>query len=141
MVTALLVIGPVVAAVVAARVGLLIVTVKGDSMAPAYPHGDRVLVVRRGPVPLRTGAVVVARLPEAVVPGRRVVKRLAARGGEVGPDGAVVPAGHVFLLGEGDRSTDSRVFGPVPAASVVGVVVLKLRPSPHRFRPGPDGAG
>lgn len=135
---ALLVIGSAVAALVAARAGLLIVTVKGDSMAPAYPHGDRVLVARRGLVPLRTGAVVVARLPETVVPGRWVVKRLAARGDGPGPDGTVVPPGHVFLLGEGDRSTDSRVFGPVPVGVVVGVVVMKLRPSPYRTRPGPD---
>ncbi|GIJ64196.1 S24/S26 family peptidase [Virgisporangium aurantiacum] len=135
MSTALLAIGLTAAAVVAARAGLFIVTVKGDSMSPVYPHGDRLLVVRRVLAPPRRGAVVVACLSEALVPGRRVVKRLAARAGEVGPDGTVVPPGRVFLLGEADDSTDSRTFGPVPADAVVGVVVRRLRPAAGRGRP------
>jgi hypothetical protein len=101
-------------------------------------------------------AVVVASLPETVVPVPRVLKRVAARAGEIGPTGTVVPPGQVFLLGgdsmvpafqDGDRvlvvrrtlagtpkgdakgSYDSRNFGPVAAGSIVGVVVFKLRPA------------
>jgi type IV secretory pathway protease TraF len=125
-----------VAACIVARTGLLIVTVKGNSMVPTYRPGDRLLAVRRGLAPLRRGGVVVASLPENMVPGRRVVKRLAARGGEAAPNGTVVPTGHIFLLGDAHESTDSRHFGPVPARSVIGLVVLKLRPEPDRSWPG-----
>ncbi len=43
-----------------------------------------------------------------------------------------VPPGHLFLAGDHrDRSNDSRFFGPVPMANVVGVVV-------HVFGDPPD---
>ena len=42
---------------------MLLVTVRGESMAPALHEGDRVLVVRRWP--LRRGAIVAVRVPPA----------------------------------------------------------------------------
>jgi signal peptidase I len=111
----------------AARAGLLIVTVRGDSMAPAFHHGDRVLAIRRRVGRVRQGAVVVAHLPETVVPERRLLKRVAALPGEIGPDGVIVPPQHVFLVGDGKGSVDSRDFGPVAADSLIGTVVMRLR--------------
>ncbi len=63
-------------------------------------------------------------------PGRTrqslMVKRLVALAGEQGPDGKVVPAGHIYLVGDGIGSFDSRQFGPVPEHLVIGVVVKRL---------------
>jgi type IV secretory pathway protease TraF len=37
-----------------------------------------------------------------------------------------VPPGRVVLFGDGARSTDSRDYGFVPAADIVGVVVGRV---------------
>ncbi len=50
---------------------------------------------------------------------------------EASPDQSswVVPAGDLFLLGDHrQKSADSRVFGPVPAASVIGRAFLRYWP-------------
>jgi len=50
------------------------------------------------------------------------------------PWGIRVPSGHLWLEGDNpDNSTDSRTYGPVPAALVRGTVVAKLWP-PGRSR-------
>mmetsp|Transcript_43734 Transcript_43734/g.85819 ORF Transcript_43734/g.85819 Transcript_43734/m.85819 type:complete len:169 (-) Transcript_43734:119-625(-) len=50
------------------------------------------------------------------------------------PWGVRVPSGHLWLEGDNpDNSTDSRTYGPVPAALVRGTVVAKLWP-PGRSR-------
>ncbi|GGS53363.1 S26 family signal peptidase [Planobispora rosea] len=117
---------------------LLVVTVHGGSMEPAYSHGDRVLLRRVAPDTLRTGQVVVVhrhRPPGAQAPRWAVIKRIAALPGEPTPlrqDGeAVVPPGKLVLLGDNSgHSTDSRDFGYLDLADVVGVVIRKMRPSP-----------
>jgi nickel-type superoxide dismutase maturation protease len=87
-------------------------------MVPTLRHGDQLLAwMRRSPRP-GAGALVLVETPEAGV----VVKRLVA----VQPDGS--------LWVEGDNpfgSTDSRQFGPVPAASLRGRVVARLWPRPR----------
>jgi signal peptidase I len=140
--------GGVAAAVVAAvqwlRTHLLVVTVRGLSMAPTYQPGDRVLVRRRPPRRVRAGQIVVADLPESVRPlpaglrpdevlrQRRVIKRVVAVAGEVTPAGvgdapARVPAGAMVLLGDNPlASGDSRQYGAVPLDAVVGVVLRKM---------------
>ncbi|RJK98436.1 nickel-type superoxide dismutase maturation protease [Vallicoccus soli] len=88
-------------------------------MVPALRHGD-VVLVRYG-ARVRPGDVVLARRPDR--PGLVLVKRAVRR------------AGPGWWL-EGDSpvaSTDSRDFGPVPDALVLGRVVLRLRP-PGRVR-------
>lgn len=100
-----------------------IVTIAGPSMVPTLRHGDRALVRYRARV--RAGDVVVARPPTH--PQLVIVKRALRR-----------EAGGWWL--EGDNpfgSDDSRTFGPVADAAVLGRLVLLLR-RPLRIPPRPD---
>lgn len=107
--------------------------VDGASMAPTLVAGDR-LLVRRWPLWLRPGALVVVRDPR--VPARLVVKRVAAVGRR-----------DLHVLGDNpDASTDSRHYGPVPRAAVRGRVVYRYGPAGRagRMRAGacrPDPVG
>jgi nickel-type superoxide dismutase maturation protease len=88
-------------------------------MAPVLQRGDWLIVDaatyrRRSP---RVGDVVVVRDPRGA--GRVLVKRVRA----VSQDGRVDVRGD-----DADASTDSRSFGPVPTALVVGRVVLRYWP-------------
>lgn len=99
---------------------LTVVAVEGDSMAPAMWPGDFLLVSRAGRV--RVGDAVMLRRPDH--PGLLLVKRVRSRD----PEGWWV---------EGDnhtRSDDSRLFGIVPDACILGRVVLRYWP-PHRVGP------
>jgi signal peptidase I len=114
---------------------LLLVTVEGTSMTPTYSPGDRLLVRRVAFAALRRGDAVVLRPPGAVPPGdpRYLVKRAAALPGDPVPagvpaDGPVVPAGRLAVLGDNaPGSADSRAMGLLPAGSVVGVVVRRMK--------------
>jgi len=114
----------VVGAAVVAR-WLDAVEVDGTSMAPGLLPGDRLLVeafsfTRRGP---RVGEIVLASDPRAE--GRELVKRVVA----VEPNGDLVVQGDA-----GDRSTDSRAFGPLPREAIRWRVVLRYAPW-SRFGP------
>jgi nickel-type superoxide dismutase maturation protease len=98
------------------------VEVGGDSMRPTLEPGDRLLVLH-GPRP-RPGDLVTVRDPRD--PARILVKRVASVSG-----GAVTVAGD-----NPSHSTDSRVFGTLPAASVGGRVVYRYHPEHRRGRPG-----
>ena len=97
------------------------VAVTGPSMEPTVRDGDW-LLVRRLSRPPRAGEVVVAADPRA--PGRLLVKRVAA----------VEGAGVTIVGDHPAASTDSRDFGPVPLAAVVGRPVLRYAPL-ERFGP------
>jgi signal peptidase I len=98
--------------------------------------GDRMLAVR-WPRLARRGRCVIVR-QSVPTPERTslVVKRLVAMGGDAVPEGVRrfpgdgggdrVPPGRVVLFGDGARSTDSRDYGFVPAADIVGVVVGRV---------------
>jgi nickel-type superoxide dismutase maturation protease len=97
------------------------VEVEGDSMLPTLVPGDRLVVVRRRRA--RPGDLVT--LPDPRQPGRVMVKRVAQ-----------VTAGGVVVRGDNPHaSTDSRSFGPVPAASIRGRVVYRYSPEHRRGRP------
>lgn len=92
--------------------------VRGASMEPGLSDGSFVLVdprafAREAPAP---GDVVVARHPFRT--DVRLIKRVRERPSE----------GRVALAGDrADGSTDSRDFGAVPVADLLGRVVLILR--------------
>jgi len=97
------------------------VEVMGDSMRPTLEPGDRVVLsrIRRA----RTGDLVAVTDPRQ--PQRLVVKRVV----DVSSTGLTV-------LGDNPAaSTDSRVFGPVPADTVRGRVVYRYHPAARRGRP------
>lgn len=89
--------------------------VAGHSMEPALREGDWLLVLppRRQP---RIGEVVVVRDPRE--PTRLLLKRVAA-----------VRDGEVTVMGDRrDHSTDSRYFGDVAIADVVGRAAFRYKP-------------
>gem|GEM_PF-156353 len=98
--------------------------IAGLSMVPEYAPGDRVIV--RKTHQLAVGDVVAVRDPDE--PDRYLVKR-------------VVALERRAIRVEGDNtgaSRDSRHFGPVPEALVVGRVVGRYR-SADRRHPSPPG--
>ncbi|HXA30035.1 MAG TPA: S26 family signal peptidase [Candidatus Angelobacter sp.] len=107
------------------------VEVVGDSMAPDLLGGDRLLVSSVGP--LRVGDVIALRDPSQ--PRRVLVKRLAAAPGDaVTVAGEVLHAdGGAVVLGDNlPQSTDSRSFGPVPLALILGRCVYRYAPEERR---------
>ena len=98
-------------------------------MAPTLLDGDRLLVLSRAWSP-RARLVVgdIVAVPDPRRPDRVVVKRVAS---VEWSDGTLV------VLGDSpDASTDSREFGAVPLASVIGRVVHRYGPT---GRSGPVG--
>jgi nickel-type superoxide dismutase maturation protease len=93
------------------RLPWLRVAVSGVSMLPVLAPGEW-LLVRRG-ARVRPGAVVVVRLG-----GRLVVKRVARQ----------VPEGWWVVGDNADASDDSRTYGAVPDADVVGEVRWRYAP-------------
>lgn len=111
---------------------LVIVRVRGVSMAPTLHPGDRVLVaVGREP---RVGQVVVFRPPVALAAGDDwLIKRAVAGPGDAVPCAVrrkvkegLVPEGCLVVLGDNNESYDSRGFGYVRSSDVLGPVVRQL---------------
>ena len=117
------------ALVAGAWLSLRRVEVRGGSMSPALLPGDRLVVVARPWSPPRwprPGEVVAVRDPRE--PSRVLIKRVIA---------VDRPRGTIEVAGDApDTSTDSRQFGPVPRASVVGRAVYRYAPV-GRSGPGP----
>lgn len=91
-------------------------------MAPTLDAGDRLVVVRTR----RTQPGDVAIVPDPRDPRRVVVKRVVE-----------ASAAGITLRGDNpDASTDSRTFGPVPAATVRGRAVYRYHPAGRRGRIG-----
>jgi nickel-type superoxide dismutase maturation protease len=118
--------GAVVSAVAALAAGALVVSlrprrvvVRGSSMWPTLQSGDRLLVLRRWS--LTAGDVVAVRDPRDRT--RLLVKRVSSVDGD-----------EVRVAGDNPGwSTDSRTFGPIPRADVVGTVLRRYGP------PGREG--
>lgn|SRR5690554_4893402 len=154
-VAGLLVVGGA-AALLWARRRYTLITVEGSSMSPTLRDGDRVLVRRCSGDRVARGQVV-------IVDGRRLrwpndgagdngdlpagdavlIKRVAAVAGDRFPAGVpapvpVVPRGRVVLLGDNPAvSHDSRRYGSVDTAAIIGAVVRKIgNGGKNRLPPG-----
>ena len=133
--------------VIVARASLVTITVESVSMSPTLRDGDRVLVWRWWPARwLRKGQIVVVWPWLLPGDGSRhpsswgftpFIKRVVGLPGEVIRATSSeklqtvqtwqVPPGHIFVCGDNfAHSTDSRVWGPVPSRSVLGVVIMRL---------------
>lgn len=122
------------------RSRLALIRVTGSSMTPAFADGDRLLVRRTTRV--RRGDAVVFRNPVPFGDGDDalawLIKRVSALPGDAvppdvreivgAPDGGLVPPGSLIVRGDAARTQDSRHFGYVPQASLLGVVLT--RPTP-----------
>lgn len=144
------VVATLIAATLSATVGWLrwrlrVVTVVGDSMRPTLAPGDRLLVRRLPFTRVQTGDIVVLALPEGAVteplPGGHgdnwLIKRVVATAGEPVPasvasvlsvpPGSPVRAGALLAIGDNPKASyDSREFGYVHAADVLGVVIRPI---------------
>jgi signal peptidase I len=114
--------GVIVLVVLALRRWLCVVSVSGESMAPAYRNGDRLLVVRSRRR-ARIGSVVVFAPPAGFTDLPWLVKRV------VGPNEDLRPR-QLIVRGDAAVSLDSRQFGPVDRAAVIGVVVRRMPGEP-----------
>lgn len=135
---------PVTLTLLMLRRRFVVVTISGASMAPALLPGDRLLVRRKVAHGLRVGLVVVFAPPGeecqgwdsdvALPPIPWAIKRVVALPGDAVPAVvrpavgyvSVVPRGMLVVLGDSVGSVDSRTWGFLPAANILGVMVRRL---------------
>lgn len=134
------IIAMVAATVLALRYHYTIIIVRGRSMTPTLREGEKVLTRRVRGERVRSGDIVVLRVPGTGTDGTpnqyTAVKRVAAIAGDPLPPflpplattgSEQLPAGHLAVLGDNTTaSVDSRTWGLVPAANVLAKVVRKL---------------
>jgi signal peptidase I len=123
----------IVAAVLIARALLFVVRVDGTSMTPTFRPDEALLALRWPRLRVSRDDIVVCRLPGGTAgPDGLLIKRVTAVAGDTMSTGeGVVPAGRVFVRGDGPGSYDSRQFGPIPVANVVGRVISRLSLGPR----------
>ena len=100
--------------------------VSGASMSPALQPGDWLLVERLGPGSRQPSPGEIVLVPDPREPSRVLIKRLVR----------LETGGLAWLEGDNPpHSTDSRHFGPVPVASVKGVVRYRYWPPRRAGKP------
>jgi signal peptidase I len=101
---------------------------RGDVIAFEDPERAYEVEIKR--VVALPGDTIAIRAGTVLVDGRR--QREAYIGDRSGGDfygPTIVPAGHLFVLGDNrSRSVDSRFIGPVPARDLLGLVVARVWP-------------
>ena len=114
----------------------------GSSMEPTIQNYDVLLTEHLSPIlnQFCNGDIVIARSPAD--PHRIVCKRIVGTAGEkiqIKEDFSLsryvtVPRGHVWLEGDNKSdSTDSRTYGPVPQALLLGRAFCRIWP-PQAFQ-------
>lgn len=127
------------------RTCLIVVTIQGQSMLPALNEGDRVLALRHFMRSwIRTGRIVLVNpsgegwgeQARPVLQIKRVVALEGERAASLAGEACQIPPCHLFVCGDNrQHSIDSRIWGPLPLQSVIGLLLLKL---PRPRSPGPD---
>jgi phage repressor protein C with HTH and peptisase S24 domain len=91
-----------------------ILKVSGYSLSPHYQDGDYVLVAP----PFLSGAIRPGNVLAFRQPGYDImIKRVES----------VLPGNRLFVVGNNDRSVDSREFGPISRQAVIGRVILHIK--------------
>lgn len=90
---------------------LRILRVEGQSLLPDYQPGDFVVMLTRS-AHIREGDTVVFRHPRYGTLIKRVER--------------LEPDGSLWVVGTHRHSVDSRTFGPVPRAAVMGRVLWRI---------------
>jgi signal peptidase I len=126
----LAVLAAAVAGAVLARRWLEIVVVEGESMAPTFVDGDRLLMSRPWRA-IRRGDVVSFIRTVGIDGGQPLwIKRVHGLPGDVvltaHGQREPVPAEHVHVRGDGTTSSDSRHFGPVHKRDLRGMLLARL---------------
>ncbi len=99
---------------------LRLLKVTGSSLSPQYLEGDFVVTVKI-PLflfPLRKGDVIAFQHPQY----GRLIKQIES----ISPDRA-----QIFVTGTHPGSIDSRSFGPISPASLIGKVIWHVRRPAH----------
>lgn len=97
---------------------------RGDIVVFRHPAGRDLTVKRIVAIP---GDLVEGREGRLLVSGRVLTEPYATEGGSVHIPPQLVPAGHLFVLGDNrSDSWDSRHWGPLPDSLVVGRARLVL---------------
>lgn len=127
------------------------IEVKGESMEPTFHSGDHVLVSRAWWLvgDIKANDIVVIKDPNAE--GENFIKRVYRVGGQtvdffnmpiewsLTEGEYVVPAGKFYVLGDNRPvSEDSRTWGPVGLANIVGKVVVVKWGLPARAKSKTD---
>ncbi len=138
-----------------------VIVVNGSSMNPTLAHGDVMITrtvyagVKQGDIVVIDSADYGQNLIKRVIAVENDVITIDGYSGAVYVNGKeinepyikemidwehmgaleypyAVPKGHIFVMGDNrNASTDSRVFGAVESASVVGKVILRVVPFSH----------
>jgi signal peptidase I len=128
------------ATVLALRHRYTVIVVRGRSMMPTLREGEKVLARRVHGQAVRSGDIVILRVPGLGTDGTpnryTAVKRVVATAGDPLPPflpaqtttgSELLPAGHLAVLGDNmTASADSRQWGLVPTANVLAKVVRTL---------------
>ena len=94
---------------------LKLLRVSGQSLWPLYEDGDYVLVAP-------------PRLAGGIRPGDTLVFQHAAFGVMIKRVERIIPeSGDIFVVGAHERSVDSRQFGAIRRASVLGKVIWHIK--------------
>jgi signal peptidase I len=136
--------GAIALALILIRGRLMLIVVRGHSMAPALIDGQRLLVRRRASY--RAGDVIMFGVPAGLMADVGwLVKRVAAVAGDPVPADfarhlgeGLVPAGQLLVRSDSPDGLDSRQLGLINGTEVIGVARLAADP---RCRDAPPAGG
>lgn len=108
--------------------GLYIVSIKGDSMEPAYMSGDKCIVVTEN-YNIKRNDVVIVRKQD-----KTIIKRIYALPGEIvtikqnkNTNNITLNSNQYYILGDNKAiSHDSRSYGPIEKEQIIAKVILNI---------------